>query len=95
MRGGYNHDGLVFELAAQLGAIIVAPEHRFYGASLPFGPTDSYIPSNLAHLTVQVLSDALRPQILTSAAAAIVARLCSCPRHRETEVQAELQVESA
>jgi len=53
VRGGYNHDGLVFELASQLGAIIVAPEHRFYGASLPFGPEDSYIPSNLARLTVQ------------------------------------------
>ena len=53
MRGGYNHDGLVFELAAQFGAVIVAPEHRFYGESLPFGANDSYLPPNLARLTVQ------------------------------------------
>lgn len=53
VRGGYNHDGLAFEIAQQLNGLVVSPEHRFYGSSLPFGPDDSYLPDNINKLTVQ------------------------------------------
>lgn len=53
VRGGYDHDGLAFELALKLNGIVFSPEHRFYGNSLPFGPKNSYLPANLEKLTVQ------------------------------------------
>lgn len=53
VRGGYNHDGLAFEIAEKYHALVFSPEHRFYGESLPFGPVQSYTPDNLSKLTVQ------------------------------------------
>lgn len=52
VRGGYNHDGIAFEIAALHGGIVISPEHRFYGKSLPFGK-DSWTRENLRMLTVQ------------------------------------------
>ena len=45
-------------LAPKFGALLVFPEERYYGASLPFGETASFTPENLRYLsTEQVLED--------------------------------------
>lgn len=55
---GYNHNGLMFEYGSTLGALLLFPEHRFYGQTLPSGPVDSYLPANVAMLTIaQALAD--------------------------------------
>eukprot|EP00053_Salpingoeca_punica_P007734 m.70486 g.70486 ORF g.70486 m.70486 type:complete len:486 (-) comp14302_c1_seq1:444-1901(-) len=55
---GYNHNGFMFELGIPLNALFLFPEHRFYGQSLPMGPTDSYLPGNVDKLTIsQALAD--------------------------------------
>jgi len=53
VRGGYDHNGFMFELGQKLGAFLLFPEHRFYGKSLPFGPVDSYKPENIPKLTIE------------------------------------------
>jgi len=56
--GGYQHNGFMFQFGQKLGAFMLFPEHRFYGDSLPFGPVNSYTPSNIAKLTIeQALAD--------------------------------------
>lgn len=55
--GSYGH---VLEMAERLGAMVVMMESRFYGESLPFGKTDSYLkdPQHVGLLTIeQVLLD--------------------------------------
>eukprot|EP00727_Mastigamoeba_balamuthi_P009647 m51a1_g5304 putative C-tail anchored protein, serine protease domain (545) ;mRNA; r:262506-265085 len=51
--GGYRHNGLQFELAKQLHAMILYVEHRFYGESLPYGPVGSYVRGVIEKLTVE------------------------------------------
>lgn len=54
----YNNTGFVFELAQQFGGLVVFIEHRYYGASTPFGVEDSYTQENIAYLSVeQALAD--------------------------------------
>ena len=53
----YNNSGALFEHAALLGARVLFVEHRYYGASLPFGNT-SFTNDALQWLTVeQALAD--------------------------------------
>ena len=42
-------------LAPRYGALVVEPEHRFYGTSLPFG-SDSYDVNHMQYLTPQQVS---------------------------------------
>eukprot|EP01096_Ripella_sp_DP13-Kostka_P014316 TRINITY_DN6430_c0_g3_i1.p1 TRINITY_DN6430_c0_g3~~TRINITY_DN6430_c0_g3_i1.p1 ORF type:complete len:537 (+),score=216.95 TRINITY_DN6430_c0_g3_i1:76-1611(+) len=57
--GGYEHNGYMFELGAPLGALLVFPEHRFYGDSLPYG-MDSFNSSVVYTLSIeQALQDYL------------------------------------
>ena len=58
--GGYNHNGFMFQYGETIGAFQLFPEHRFYGDSLPFGPTESYTPSNIAKLTIEQASTFLQ-----------------------------------
>lgn len=52
-------DRVVEELAPKFGALVVEPEHRFYGETLPFGPDKSYTNTALQLLTPQqALADA-------------------------------------
>ena len=51
--GGYDHNGFMFQYGETIGAFQLFPEHRFYGQSLPFGPTDSYTPENIKMLSVE------------------------------------------
>eukprot|EP01095_Lingulamoeba_sp_RSL-Kostka_P002150 TRINITY_DN13040_c0_g1_i1.p1 TRINITY_DN13040_c0_g1~~TRINITY_DN13040_c0_g1_i1.p1 ORF type:complete len:513 (-),score=184.43 TRINITY_DN13040_c0_g1_i1:87-1583(-) len=51
--GGYNHDGLIFEYGKEFGALIISPEHRYYGDSLPFGTVNSFTPENIKGLKIQ------------------------------------------
>jgi len=53
VRGGYDHDRMMFDFAETVGALVIFPEHRFYGDSLPAGPVDSFEPSMIQYLTVQ------------------------------------------
>lgn len=50
VRGGYDHNGFMFEVGKQVGAFLLFPEHRFYGKSLPAGPVDSYKPGTIDKL---------------------------------------------
>ena len=54
----WGSNGFMVEyLAPKWGAMLVFPEERFYGASLPFG-TSSFLASNLKYLTTeQILED--------------------------------------
>ena len=52
-----NATGLMWENAANFGAMLVFAEHRYYGVSLPFGE-DSFKPERLQWLTMeQALAD--------------------------------------
>lgn len=48
----YNNTGFMFEMAPELGALVLFVEHRYYGSSLPFG-NESLSPSNVVFLTVE------------------------------------------
>ena len=53
----YNNTGAMFEIAEQVHGLIVFLEHRYYGATLPFGD-QSYTNNNLQYLTIeQALAD--------------------------------------
>lgn len=55
---GYNHNGLMFEFGERVGALLLFPEHRYYGQTLPFGPVDSYTREHVGFLTIeQALAD--------------------------------------
>lgn len=57
VRGGYDHNGMLFEWGAALGALLVFPEHRYYGDTFPFGNA-SHTRANVVYLTVdQALRD--------------------------------------
>jgi dipeptidyl-peptidase II len=49
----YNNSGAVFEHAEKFGALVMFPEHRFYGASLPEGPVKSYTHANVGKLLIE------------------------------------------
>ncbi|GJX95962.1 lysosomal Pro-X carboxypeptidase [Tanacetum coccineum] len=54
------NSGFVWELAPRFGALVVFPEHRYYGESMPYGGRDEAYKnaSTLAHLTAeQALAD--------------------------------------
>ncbi|GJV61669.1 lysosomal Pro-X carboxypeptidase [Tanacetum coccineum] len=54
------NSGFVWELAPRFGALVVFPEHRYYGESMPYGGRDEAYKnaSTLAHLTAeQTLAD--------------------------------------
>lgn len=54
---GVSDNSMSFQLAKQLGATVIALEHRFYGQSQPFG-ADSWSLENLSYLNVhQALDD--------------------------------------
>eukprot|EP00051_Salpingoeca_urceolata_P010330 m.126034 g.126034 ORF g.126034 m.126034 type:complete len:497 (-) comp16670_c0_seq3:163-1653(-) len=50
---GYNHNGFMFDVGKFHGALLVFPEHRFYGQSLPRGPVDSYRKPTISLLTME------------------------------------------
>lgn len=57
VRGGYDHNGMLFEWGATLGALLVFPEHRYFGQSMPFG-NQSHTLANVQFLSVdQALQD--------------------------------------
>ena len=57
IEGFWNNTGLLFDIAPLFNALVVFPEHRFYGKSLPFGD-DSFERENIQYLTVeQTLAD--------------------------------------
>ena len=47
--------GMAHDLAREHGGLMAIVEHRFYGASLPFGPTESFVasPDRIGLLTVE------------------------------------------
>jgi lysosomal Pro-X carboxypeptidase len=52
-----DNTGIVWEWAQEFGALVVFAEHRYYGASLPFG-NESFSGSNPQYLSVaQALAD--------------------------------------
>ena len=53
MFGGYNHNGFMFQTGEPKRALLVFPEHRMYGQTLPFGPVDTYKPENIKMLTIE------------------------------------------
>ena len=54
----WNASGALFELAPPLNALVVALEHRYYGASLPFGAKSLDSAHTLRYLSVeQALAD--------------------------------------
>jgi hypothetical protein len=50
----------MFEFGQTQGALLLFPEHRFYGKSLPFGPVDSYAKGNVQGLKI---SEALKDYV--------------------------------
>lgn len=54
----WNATGLMFDLAPRFGALVLFGEHRYYGESLPFGPTKSFQIPYIGLLTMrQALAD--------------------------------------
>ena len=54
----WNASGALFELAPPLNALVVALEHRYYGASMPFGAKSLDSAHTLRYLSVeQALAD--------------------------------------
>ena len=47
-----NNTGYLWSLAAEMGALVVFAEHRFYGKSLPYGAA-SYTPQHLGALSIE------------------------------------------
>ncbi|XP_057951809.1 uncharacterized protein LOC131146308 [Malania oleifera] len=55
-----NNTGFVWDIAPRFGAMVIFPEHRYYGKSLPYGSRDEAYKNSttLAHLTAeQALAD--------------------------------------
>ncbi|KAK2981234.1 hypothetical protein RJ640_030623 [Escallonia rubra] len=55
-----DNSGFVWEIAPRFGAMVVFPEHRYYGESMPYGSRDEAYrnATSLAHLTTeQALAD--------------------------------------
>lgn len=53
-----ENTGFMFDIAPTFNALIVFAEHRYYGATLPFGNTSFSSPSHLGYLTsAQALAD--------------------------------------
>lgn len=48
----WNNTGFVFDIAPTFQALIVFPEHRYYGKTLPFGQ-DSFKLENIGYLSVE------------------------------------------
>lgn len=54
----WKASGLMFDLAPRFGALILFGEHRYYGKSLPFGPSKSFQRPYIGLLTMrQALAD--------------------------------------
>lgn len=60
----YDYNGLAFEMALQHKALVITPEHRYFGQSVPLlspgsnSTVAAYLPDNLLKLTVpQALAD--------------------------------------
>lgn len=52
-----NNTGFMWDIAPEFGAMLIFAEHRYYGASLPFGPA-SFTNENYVHLSAeQALAD--------------------------------------
>jgi len=49
----YDNTGLVFDWAPEFHALVIFPEHRYYGDSLPFGEEKSFTMPNLGWLSVE------------------------------------------
>ena len=50
--------GFIFDLSAELSALVIFIEHRYYGESLPFGPASFKDKQHLGYLTSeQALAD--------------------------------------
>jgi len=60
--GGYNHNGFMFEYGETHGALLVFPEHRYYGQTAPFGAS-SWNKTNLFYLTVDLALQDFRENI--------------------------------
>nr|CAB3239873.1 dipeptidyl peptidase 2 [Phallusia mammillata] len=52
IEGFQKASGLLVDLAAKMGAMVVFAEHRFYGTSLPFG-NNTFMHKNIGLLTVE------------------------------------------
>jgi lysosomal Pro-X carboxypeptidase len=53
IEGFAKNTGIMFDLAPQFNALIVFCEHRFYGTSLPFGPTSFDKIENARYLNIE------------------------------------------
>eukprot|EP01104_Vermistella_antarctica_P013156 TRINITY_DN3946_c0_g1_i2.p1 TRINITY_DN3946_c0_g1~~TRINITY_DN3946_c0_g1_i2.p1 ORF type:complete len:473 (-),score=90.89 TRINITY_DN3946_c0_g1_i2:44-1462(-) len=59
VEGGYEHNGAMFELGGPLGALVIAPEHRWYGHTFPCnvstaeGIKECYSADMLQYFTIQ------------------------------------------
>ena len=64
----WDHSGWIVDtLARNLSALIVFAEHRYFGVSDPFGPTNSFIP-DAGHLGLLTLEQAMQDyaELITS-----------------------------
>jgi len=48
----WNNTGFMFDIAPIFGALVIFAEHRYYGATLPFGE-ESFTRDNLRYLTIE------------------------------------------